>query len=324
MYCKKCGVENSEEAKVCSSCGFLLRVEQPPKRVRETRICGLAVASFVLGVLAIFTLGLTAIPSVITGIVSLVKIEKSGGKLRGKEFAVAGIVVPVLALIPLLGYSILGRIKQLQKETLCHRQLQEWGLVWAMYTADNRGVFPEGGNWPETSKRYYARDDRLLFCPTATKSRQEGGKIPFAAWQVGSTKGSYGLNLWVTQNAQGRRSEERLWRTPSVKGSGYVPVFFDCLSPGISPLQTDKPPEYKNQPRDTADDQNEIRDCCIDRHLGRTPVLFMDWHVERVGLRGLWKLRWHRQWDQSTEPEWPKWMLKAKYRPDASVATWTE
>jgi hypothetical protein len=27
-------------------------------------------------------------------------------------------------------------------------------------------------------------------------------------------------------------------------------------------------------------------------------VLFDDWHVSKVTLKGLWRLRWHREWDE--------------------------
>ncbi|MBA7636270.1 hypothetical protein ES703_43886 [subsurface metagenome] len=45
----------------------------------------------VLGILSVFTCGITAIPAVILGIISLVKIEKSGGRLTGRVFAIVGI-----------------------------------------------------------------------------------------------------------------------------------------------------------------------------------------------------------------------------------------
>jgi hypothetical protein len=99
MYCLKCGVQNSDNAKLCNSCGavFSLVPPTPPKPIMS-KTSGLAIASLVLGILSIFTFLLTAIPSIICGIISLIKIGKSGGKLTGKGFALTGIILPVIVL----------------------------------------------------------------------------------------------------------------------------------------------------------------------------------------------------------------------------------
>jgi hypothetical protein len=39
---------------------------------------------------------------------------------------------------------------------------------------------------------------------------------------------------------------------------------------------------------------------CIDRHAGKTEGVFIDGSTRKIGLKGLWRLRWHR--------EWPDWM----------------
>ncbi len=58
---------------------------------------------------------------------------------------------------------------------------------------------------------------------------------------------------------------------------------------------------------------------CIDRHNGGINMLLMDWSVRKVGLKELWTLKWHRQFDTAgpwtkaggVEPEdWPEWMRK--------------
>jgi hypothetical protein len=48
---------------------------------------------------------------------------------------------------------------------------------------------------------------------------------------------------------------------------------------------------------------------------------FMDWSVRRIGLKQLWTLKFHRQWNTSnaftraggvTATDWPEWMRAFK------------
>ena len=52
---------------------------------------------------------------------------------------------------------------------------------------------------------------------------------------------------------------------------------------------------------------------CIDRHNGFINGLFVDFSVRSVGLKELWKLKWHREFDRNAEPPvWPEWMKNFK------------
>ena len=60
---------------------------------------------------------------------------------------------------------------------------------------------------------------------------------------------------------------------------------------------------------------------CIDRHNGSVVVVYGDTHTETVGLKELWTLKWHRQFDVAglwttaggVQPEdWPEWMQDFK------------
>jgi len=44
--------------------------------------------------------------------------------------------------------------------------------------------------------------------------------------------------------------------------------------------------------------------CCINRHDGFVNCLFMDWSVRKVGLKELWMLKWHREFN--TANRWTK------------------
>ncbi len=105
MYCPKCGKENPDNAQLCHSCSSVLTSTPAQAPALGVKTSGLAIAALVLGILSFFSLGLTAIPALIFGIISLVKIEKSGGRITGRGFAIAGIVTPVLGFIPLTRIS---------------------------------------------------------------------------------------------------------------------------------------------------------------------------------------------------------------------------
>ena len=123
MYCSECGKENPDDAQFCSSCSSVLTstpTEAPPLVVKTS---GMAIAALVLGILSIFTFGLTALPALVFGIISLVIIEKSGGRITGRGFAIVGIVVPVLVffLIIVLLLPSLSRAKEQGKRAVCLR-----------------------------------------------------------------------------------------------------------------------------------------------------------------------------------------------------------
>ena len=105
MYCPKCGKENPDDAQLCHSCSSVLTSISTIAPASAAKTSGLAIASFVLGILGFCTFFITAIPAIILGIVGLVKIGKSAGKLKGNGFAIAGIVVPTVSglfVLPLM------------------------------------------------------------------------------------------------------------------------------------------------------------------------------------------------------------------------------
>jgi general secretion pathway protein G len=99
MYCPKCGTQNPDGAQLCRSCNGVLTSTSITAENQNAKTSRLAIASLVLGILSFFTFLLTALPAIILGIVALVKIGKSAGRLKGKGLAIAGICVPPAALI---------------------------------------------------------------------------------------------------------------------------------------------------------------------------------------------------------------------------------
>jgi len=99
-----------------------------------------------------------------------------------------------------------------------------------------------------------------------------------------------------------------------LRGFRNVPLLFDCAQPANSLMnERIRPP-----PREPSGADGAI---CINRHDGSLNGLFIDMSIRKVGLKELWTLKWHKQFDTAgpwtkaggVQPEaWPQWMRKFK------------
>jgi len=148
MYCPKCGTENPDEVQFCGNCGAAFDAGPTAAEQITIKTSGLAITSMILGILSIFTCALTAIPSIICGIISLVRIEKSGGRLTGKGFAISGIILPV-ATLPILLMAILmpalSKVRQNAFRMVCSTNLSGIGKAMLLYANDYEDELPRAG-----------------------------------------------------------------------------------------------------------------------------------------------------------------------------------
>ena len=127
MCCPKCGTENPDDAQFCRSCSQDLSDTSLSAQAPTSKTSVLAIFALVLGIFSIPAFFLTKIlafsidiSAIILGIVALIKIKQSSGRLKGRDLAITGIVIPVtLILIILIGLSLnifyrvpLGLIRQ--------------------------------------------------------------------------------------------------------------------------------------------------------------------------------------------------------------------
>jgi len=169
------------------------------------------------------------------------------------------------------------------------------------------------------------RQNKIRFCPIAKKTLLEGGRYPNMAFWEDNETGSYLLNLWVPKSLAGGRTLEKLWIRPEMKNAGKAPLFMDGSAQttdgdeqpqNVCPNETDNPPPYENALQ--SENRNEMYRVCINRHQnGTINMLFVDSSVRKVGLRGLWDLKWHRRWGFADNGDpiplptvWPQWMNK--------------
>jgi prepilin-type processing-associated H-X9-DG protein len=253
-------------------------------------------------------------------------------------------VIAILCLLMALLLPVAQRIRRQGRSVVCQSNLRQWGQVAAEWTFENAA-----GPTRERLKRWYASGERgqgyesvafdspdhndILLCPMTRKPtrlyfpRQGGGAL--LAWVhakrpdqfiVGSDAsyfGSYGLNAWIYYEgvvpSQPIVPEPINWVSQAGRAAD-VPLLLDCRVDWVRPTPTDKPLRIDSF-------SSGMPWACMDRHDRGINGLFMDWSVRRVGLKELWDLKWHREYDTAgpwtraggVKPEdWPPWMRSFK------------
>jgi prepilin-type processing-associated H-X9-DG protein len=105
----------------------------------------LAITAFILGLFSFCLFIFTGIPAIILGIIALVKIEQSGGRLAGRIFAIAGIVIP-FSFIFLVILMLAPTISRFKQQIDCGYNLQSIGRAMLLYATDYQGEFPRSGS----------------------------------------------------------------------------------------------------------------------------------------------------------------------------------
>jgi prepilin-type processing-associated H-X9-DG protein len=175
MYCPKCGTDNPEDAQVCSSCSSTLPAIHQGVSDTPTQTSGLAIASLILGLLSFCTFFTTGIVAIVLGVISLVKISKSGGRLKGNGFAIAGIAVPAVSavfMVPLmLGILMpaLVRTQQIASRMICGNNLSELGKMMLIYAGDYDEKFPTPSKWCDILNNYAEINPKTFRCRGASE-----------------------------------------------------------------------------------------------------------------------------------------------------------
>jgi hypothetical protein len=113
----------------------------------------------VLGILGLFSCGITALFGLVLGIVALVKIRNSQGRLSGNGLAIAGIIVSGIFLLMLPIYAAmllpaLAKAKERAQTINCVSNVKQLGLAVRMYATDNNDKFPAAASWCDAIQAY--------------------------------------------------------------------------------------------------------------------------------------------------------------------------
>ena len=246
------------------------------------------------------------------------------------------VVIAIIALLMAILMPALQRVKKQVKEVVCQTQLKQLGLALEMYADDNEGHFMDDWKswcWGDNSRNVlweYYKNVKVRICPmskTVEDGSSRGGK--FRTWRYDTPPfiSSYCLNAYILNPSIDLDSYDTcpagdFWRSVGARGTGSVPLIGDgCVWDG-HPKHLDDPPEYDDAPIVTGSgEHNEMVRFCINQHEGGINIAFMDWSARKVGLKELWTLKWHRNYNMSgpwtqaggvMPDNWPDWMRRFK------------
>jgi len=255
------------------------------------------------------------------------------------------VVIAIIALLMSILLPSLSRVRNQAKSVMCLMNLKQWTNLYALYQTDNHGSFhPEhhsGNEWMSALRGYYDNSGDIRCCPTAMKPHSEGGKNPFAAWGIYASGnpqvtegdyGSYGANMWLENYDEVDVSADPgayeyfgrglYWKTVDNCGkyASQIPMILDAASaggipdarPGSGVAWPMTPPEFDG------DTSGGMGTFVMNRHNGNLNSSFVDGSVRKVGIKELWKLKWHKQfrtnywYDFYADIGWPDWMKDFK------------
>ena len=146
----------------------------PP--IPEKTTSGLAVTSLVLGILGLFTCGITALFGLIFGVMALVKGRQGRGGLGGNGIALAGVIVSAIFvfMIPIIVALLLpafAAAKQRAQEINCMNNEKQLALAVHMYSSDNKDQFPPAATWCDAILSHVG-SDKFFQCPAGDPGKR--------------------------------------------------------------------------------------------------------------------------------------------------------
>ena len=258
-------------------------------------------------------------------------------KVKGFTLVELLVVISIIALLLAILMPALRKVRAQAQLVVCQSNLRQWSVIWTMYQDDNNGYFPRGicagtdGHWMSVIRRYYVDPD-IRCCPVASDPLRNQGlrrkttwgpmpaSDPFSWWEEGDY-GSFGINSYVyneDDNGSGTvagRPLRYLWRSANLPGErlDLIPIMLAETWVDGWPLVTERPALSENEIAPGL--VVHMQRFCVNRHDGHIDSLFMDLSSRKVGLKELWKLKWHRGYDihaldAAPDSYWPEWMRK--------------
>jgi prepilin-type processing-associated H-X9-DG protein len=157
--------------------------QQIDSEVINIKTSRLAIASFVMSLLSMtIILFLLGIPAIICGIVSLIRIKKNDGKLKGTGLAVSGIAIStIFAILLAIFMPALGKVGPIAQRVVCGTNLKALATGMYVYVYDYEGMLPTEA-WCDLLIEEADNSPRSFVC-------QDSGAI--------EGESSYGMNKFI-------------------------------------------------------------------------------------------------------------------------------
>lgn len=249
-------------------------------------------------------------------------------------------IIFVIVFIFALLLPILGTAHKPPKFFICqHYLLKRWSDNYIRYCQNNDNIFlslsesSNQGIWITEIEPYEPRIKEIIKCIETKERRPDGQEYggPNSSYLVSiekegskkiSIEGSYGINSWVynpapDSNIISTYTAENFWRGNNFQNASEIPVFADSMWAGGFPEPNGVAGQPPAENGEWSGTEYGMKNFCIDRHNGKINIAFMDGHADRVALKDLWKLKWHKNFDTDgpwTKPDtsWPDWMKSLK------------
>lgn len=269
-------------------------------------------------------------------------------KRRGFTLIELLVVIAIIALLMSILMPALRKVREQAKQIKCLGNMKQWNLEAAMFTESNNGQFwkSESGSNCYWFIRYM--DDKLKdwkanqtwMCPSAQKPVQTASGAMIAsfniynAWGIftgdrlgpNGVAGSYGINgyclvpqsgLSATSVYESGVPNKYGWKMAGEPGSSNAPWWIEALRFDLWPTELERPADSEF----AAWSGNLMGRCCINRHQGTVSTAFMDWSARKVGLKELYTLKWHKNFNTRgpwtvaggvNGADWPEWIRPLK------------
>lgn len=267
------------------------------------------------------------------------------------------VVISIIMLLMAILLPVAQQIRNQARAVVCQTNLRQWGTIFHMYTEESQGLLPHGntnGLWflrgpyisgniplsplgkPIVPPMFHNfQTQGIACCPMAIRTRKwnltaskiGGGNFignqfgsTFEAWELTEPEPafrcSYGFNeclfdRFIDPNNRPpvTLTTQREVNVYSLSGKNNIPILLD------SPFYYGHVGQFQSPPM--PGEYFSRSAFCINRHNGYINGLFIDWSVRKIGLKELWTLKWHKDFDTAgpwttaggVKPEdWPKWM----------------
>jgi len=241
MRCTACGAENPDASNFCQRCGFSLTGSGMAQSVVvPAKTAGTAIAALVLGILTIFTCGITMIPALICGIIALVQIGGSNGRLKGTAMAIIGIVMPIVA-IPIIALLMgilmpaIGPSRTLAQRIVCGHNLSAIGKSMLVYAYDNDGEFPTPGKWCDLLIEQADATEKQFTCPAAEQKDTGSYAMNPAVEKMGINSPADMVLIFESQPGWNQVGGPELLTIDNHQGEGVNILFVDGHVEFIAP-----------------------------------------------------------------------------------------